>query len=69
LLLTLALTATPATAATLVGFAELPADTFATGPDSGVEQRRARRNPFQRPAGAGVQRRAVRQGRFLLVAE
>ncbi|RJF72210.1 hypothetical protein D3875_12240 [Deinococcus cavernae] len=36
LLLTLALTATPATAATLVGFAELPADTFATGPDSGA---------------------------------
>ncbi len=36
LLLTLALTAFPAMAATLVGFAELPADTSAAGPDSGA---------------------------------
>ena len=36
LLLTLALTVVPASAVTLVGFAELPADTFAAGPDSGA---------------------------------
>lgn len=36
LLLTLALLAPQASAVTLVGFAELPADTFASGPDSGA---------------------------------